>query len=121
MSELSQRRLEDLAIESVDWTHRGEHIRARSQRYGRSEFDVEPEWATEAALDPSRLIDRSSEHSIVVLGLSPSAPPKDPQDEGRLLKVWLVPKDLDRGDWWGASACEANASDRRKYWEKADE
>ncbi|MDP8928577.1 MAG: hypothetical protein M3O70_08400 [Actinomycetota bacterium] len=121
MSELDERPLEDLTIESVDWTHRAEHIRTRSERYGRSELDVEPEWATEAALEPNRLIDRASERSIVVIGLSLSAPPRHPQDEGRLLKVWLVPKDLDLGDWWGASACEANASDRRQYWEKTHE
>lgn len=38
-----------------------------------------------------------------------------------VLKVWLVPKDLERGYWWGASACDANDGDRRQYWEKIDE
>lgn len=121
MSELDSWRLEDLPIETVDWTHRAEHIRWRSQRYGPAEFDVEPEWATEAAMDRNRLIDRASDRSVVVIGWSSSAPPRQPQDEGRVLKVWLVPKDLQHGDWWGASACEANDSDRRQYQEKADE
>lgn len=35
---------------------------------------------------------------------------------GRLLKVWIVPKEFD-GEWWGASACVANARDRRD-WER---
>jgi hypothetical protein len=36
--------LEDLAINDIDWTYRGEHIRTRSKRKGPNEFDVEPEW-----------------------------------------------------------------------------
>ncbi len=44
----------DLRINSVEWT-RGQagHIRTRSSRYAGA-FDIEPEWATEAALDPAR-------------------------------------------------------------------
>ena len=44
---------EELPIETVDWQHRADYIRQRSVRKGQpNEFDVEPEWATEAALDP---------------------------------------------------------------------
>lgn len=108
----------DLPIDSVDWTHRGEHIRTRSARYGQQEFDVEPEWATEAALDPDRIVGRgSSPTSVEVVGLSPAAPPRRASDFGRVLKVWLVPKDHPpTGDWWGASACDANDKDRADYW-----
>lgn len=108
----------ELPIESVDWHYRGDYIRTRSQRKGSNEFDVEPEWATQAALDPRRLVSRgSSGSSIEVLGFSNDAPSRVPGHRGRVLKVWLVPKENPpSGDWWGASACDANANDRREYW-----
>lgn len=109
---------EDLRIDSVDWLHRAEYIRTRSQRYGANEFDVEPEWATEAALDPDRLVGRgSSSTSVMVVGWSNSALGREPETIGRVLKVWLVPKDHppSSGDWWGASACEGNSNDRQAY------
>lgn len=37
------------------------------------DFDVEPAWATEAALDQERMVDVASEGSIIVLG-SPTRP-----------------------------------------------
>lgn len=41
-----------LRIDSIEWTdERAEHIRTRTKRIGPGEFDIEPEWATEAALD----------------------------------------------------------------------
>jgi hypothetical protein len=107
-----------LRIDSVDREHRAEHIRTRSTRYGPGEFDVEPEWATEAALDPQRLVGRgTSATSIQVVGCSQSAPVRVPEEVGRVLKVWLVPKDHPpvSGDWWGASACEGNERDRQMY------
>ncbi|MGH8902012.1 MAG: hypothetical protein ACRDYA_10090 [Egibacteraceae bacterium] len=109
--------LTELRIEAVDWTHRAEHIRHRSRRHGPDEFDVEPEWATEAALDARRLVAVTEGRSIVVLGRSVSARPRDCHEEGRILKVWLVPADLETGLWWGASACDANARDRKLYGE----
>ncbi len=114
--------LADLPIDAVQWTDAvAEHIRTRSLRYGRPEFDVEPEWATEAALDRRRLVrpGRSkSGESIVVLGLSPSAPGLTPAAVGRVLKVWLVPvTHPPAGGWWGASACDADLRTRRIYWE----
>lgn len=36
---------DELEFEHIDWTHRGEYIRTRSQRKGPAEFDVEPQWA----------------------------------------------------------------------------
>jgi hypothetical protein len=110
-----------LPIDSVDWTHRADHVRERTIRYGATEFNLEPEWATEAALDENRLVGQgSSATSVEVVGLSVSAPPRGPADPGRVVKVWLVPKDHPpKGDWWGATACEGNARDRRDYWEEA--
>lgn len=100
--------VDELPIVAVDWLYRAEHIRMRSKRYP-GDFDVEPAWATEAALDPGRLVDIASEGSIVVLGFSGEA--------GRVLKVWLVPKDdmPSSGEWWGASACAANDSNTKDY------
>jgi len=115
---------EELRIDTVDWLHRGEYIRTRSQRKGPNEFDVEPEWATEAALDPRRLVGPgSSETSIQVVGRSTGAPGRAPGTTGRVLKVWLVPKENppSSGDWWGSSACDGNSTDRRNYGREADD
>ncbi len=115
----------DLRIDAVDWEHRGDHIRTRSERYGAAEFNVEPEWASEAALDPDRIVGPgTSATSIEVVGMSSSAPARSGECNGRVLKVWLVPKDQagspPSGDWWGASACDANDRDRRDYWGEGD-
>jgi len=100
--------IEELPILAVDWIHRAEHIRTRSTRR-RGDLDVEPGWATEAALDPDRLVDVAGEGSIVVLGSC--------ERTGSVLKVWLVPKDdmPTSGEWWGASACVANERNVRDY------
>ena len=100
--------IDELPILAIDWLHRAEHIRTRSARQP-GDFDVEPAWATEATLDPDRMVDVASEGSIVVLGFSEQA--------GRVLKVWLVPKeDLPAsGEWWGASACAAKDRNIRDY------
>lgn len=114
---------DELRIDDVDWSHRADHIRSRSARYGPGEFDVEPEWATEAALDPQRLVGPGGGRSVEVVGYSPSAPARGREGTGRVLKVWLVPKEdpgeAPRGAWWGASACDGNERDRRDYWEEA--
>jgi hypothetical protein len=110
---------DDLPIEAVDWEHRADHLRDRTMRYGDGEVNLEPEWATEAALDPKRLVGPgSSKTSIEVIGFSPSAPAAVTGQSGRVLKVWLVPKgDLQSGEWWGASACVGNGRNQREYWE----
>ena len=110
--------LAELRVETVRWTRAAaEHIRTRRARYPDrvSEFDVEPEWATEAALDPDRLVATTGGASIEVIGRSGSAPPRTPNEKGRVLKVWLVPEDMDEGAWLGASACAANGKERRAY------
>lgn len=44
----------DLRVDSVIWTTgQTEHVRTRSSRYP-SAVNLEPEWATEAAMDPKR-------------------------------------------------------------------
>ena len=107
--------LDELRIDAVDWAHGAQHLRTRTDRYGSGELDLEPEWATEASLDPRRIVRATKSKSLEVIGWSESAPPRRDGDGGRLLKVWLVPKRIDHGEWWGASACPANERDRRNY------
>jgi hypothetical protein len=107
-------RLEELQINDVEWTIEGaDHIRTRVERYGSGEFNVEPEWATQAALDPNRVAGLTAGYRLVVIGWSASAP--GPEGRGRLLKVWIYPKDLTTGSWLGVSACAANEKDRKAY------
>ncbi len=65
----------ELPIDTVDWEHRADYIRQRSTRKRQAkEFDVEPEWATEAVLDPGRLVRGSGSESglsVEVIGHSP--------------------------------------------------
>jgi hypothetical protein len=102
----------ELPIDEIDWLHRG---RTRSARNGPKEFDVEPEWATEAALDERRLIapDPASKsgRTIRVVGWSDGA--------RRVLTVLLLSKDQPpTGAWWGVNAWAANSRDARLYrWE----
>lgn len=104
-----------LLINEIWWSpERSEHIRSRSKRYEPKEFDVEPEWATEAALDPKRIVGLAGGRSgsLEVIGYS--------QGATQLLKVWLYPDDVPRGRWHGVSACKANSTDRRNYQEVQD-
>jgi hypothetical protein len=104
----------ELRIDSLEWTReRTDYIRTRSKRKGQDrEFDVEPEWATEAALDPSAVIrrDRASKSGlgIRVTGYALGA--------GRVLTVIVLPKDHPpTGDWWGVNSWAADDRDRREY------
>jgi len=105
---------EDLPIESIDWTHTREHVEERASRKGTTEFSPTTTEATQAALDPYRLVGPGSKRSIRLIGLSVDAQPR-PGEIGRVLKVYLVPKALHLGDWWGATAMEANRGERRLY------
>lgn len=104
---------EELIIDAIDWQHRGDYIRTRSQRRP-GDFDVEPEWATEAAFDDNRKITApdpasKSGETIRVLGYSQSA--------DRILAIVLRPKnypELD-GTWWGVNAWAANSTAIRRY------
>jgi len=113
----------DLAFAEVDWTEAIDHIRHRGQRQDQpAEFDLEPEWATEALADPHRLVGSAGSRSgltIKVLGWSPSAPARQTGQRGRLVKVIAAPKDHPpAGQWWGATAMDANDADRRRYEEE---
>ena len=113
----------DLEFAEVDWSEAVEHIRDRRGRTGRAdEFDVEPEWATEALADARRLVGAAGSRSgltVKVLGWSPSAPAREAGGHGRLLKVIVAPKDHPpAGRWWGATAMDANDADRRRYEEE---
>lgn len=47
----------DLRFDEVDWSDAIEHVRNRGDRTRRpADFDIEPEWATEALADPRRLV-----------------------------------------------------------------
>jgi hypothetical protein len=102
--------LEDLIIETIEWVEEvANYIRTRSQRRP-GDMDIEPEWATEAAIDPHRLVGVGIEPktgresgSLTVVGHSPAA------DE--VLAVWLRSKDLGGGDWYGQNAAKA-----RRQW-----
>jgi hypothetical protein len=105
----------NLPIEDIDWHYRGEYIRTRSRRRP-GDFDVEPEWATEAASDENRKIaapDPSSKtgQTIRVLGYS--------QAVNRVLVVILRPKNLPDvdGSWWGVNAWAASSTAMRRYQE----
>jgi hypothetical protein len=113
--------LTDLTIDAVHWSEeRIEHIRTRSLRKGPEDLDVEPEWATEAALDPRRLVRLAAvaadpaAQSLVVIGWSPGVPPA-----GAILKVWIWSDEPRRsGTWNGGSAAKASGTDRRRYEEQ---
>ncbi|MGH8981357.1 MAG: hypothetical protein ACRDWE_10115 [Acidimicrobiales bacterium] len=99
--------LETLRIESVTWEDEAvEHMRARRREQGVRCPD--PEEATEAALEPNRVVRvAAGGRSLKVVGYSAMA--------GTLVKVWLWPKDFAEGDWYGGSAVDANPSDKRAY------
>jgi hypothetical protein len=104
---------EDLWIEDVDWTYRGNYIRTRSERRA-GDYDVEPEWATQAVMDEHRLVaapDPASKNgqTIRVVGYSGSA--------DRVLVVILLPLDWPpiTGHWVGVNAWAANSTHIRRY------
>ncbi|UNX55047.1 hypothetical protein MF406_01815 [Georgenia sp. TF02-10] len=107
----------ELVFEEVDWSETVEHVRNRSGRLSRpGEFDVQPEWATEALADRQRIVGSASSRSgltVKVLGWSSSAPSREAGRRGRLLKVIVAPKDHPPTErWWAATAMEANEADR---------
>lgn len=99
--------LTELRIDAVEWVPGGvEHMRARRAEQGA--WCPEPEWVSEAALDPRRVVRVAiPDRSLKVIGWSGSAE--------RLLKTWLWPSDLEAGMWLIGSATEANTSDAKRY------
>ena len=102
--------LGDLRIDEIDWEANGEHLQTRSQRRA-GDMDLDPEWATAAALDPYRMLRARGNDALEVVGSSPSAPPV-----ARILKVWIRPMySIDDAKWEGGSACPAGPNVRRIY------
>ncbi len=100
----------DLRVDSVTWTpEQAEHVRTRSKRYPGA-FDIEPEWATEAALDPQRRFGlgpaSKTGEGIRVIGRSVSA--------DRVLSVILIPQlHPPAGEWLGVTAWVTKGRDLR--------
>jgi hypothetical protein len=104
--------LSELPIDEVVWSEeRANHIRTRAERKGPAEINIEPLWASEAALDPNRLVRRGGgRESVEVLGYSPSA--------RRVLLVWIYTAEHPPGGiWQGGSAIAAGRRLRAAYWE----
>jgi hypothetical protein len=107
-------RVADLSIDSVEWLfEQAEHIRARSTRYPGA-FDIQPEWATEAALDPRARIGLSpaskTGEGIRVTGWSRGA--------GRILTAILIPMDHPPiGAWLGVTSWVTKGRELRDYGE----
>ena len=89
---------------------RAKRIRTRAERKGPAEINIEPLWASEAALDPNRLVRRGTgRDSVEVLGYSPSA--------RRVLLVWIYTTEHPpTGVWRGGSAIAAGRRVRVAYW-----
>ncbi len=104
--------VEALPIEEVVWSdERAKHIRTRTERKSAGETNIEPQWASEAALDPNRLVRRGTgRDSVEVLGYSPTA--------RRVLLVWIYTSvHPPTGVWHGGSAIAAGRRLRAVYWE----
>lgn len=109
--------IQELRIDAVLWTQdRIDHLR-RSQR-NPGEADLHPEWATEAVMDPWRIVtvaasDSPNNAALKLIGWSASA--------NTLLKVWIWTEDPRNVVWMGGSAVRANGSDRNRYDEVKNE
>jgi hypothetical protein len=108
--------LENLHVEAIEWPDViAEYIRTRSSRRPR-DMDIEPEWGTEAALEPMRILGATTNPetgleslSLTVIGYSASA--------AEILAVWLRPKRMNEGEWFGQNAARARRQWRRAYME----
>ncbi len=102
----------DLRVDSVTWTAgQAEHVRTRSSRYPGS-VNLEPEWATEAAMDPKRRfgLDPASKtgEGFRVVGRSATS--------GQVLTVILIPQEHPpTGAWLGVTAWVTKGRDLRDY------
>jgi hypothetical protein len=102
----------DLRVHSVTWTDaQAEHVRTRSSRYPGA-VNLEPEWATEAAMDPKRRfgLDPASKtgEGIRVVGRSATS--------GQVLTVILIPEEHPpTGVWLGVTVWVTKGRDLRDY------
>jgi hypothetical protein len=110
--------LGDLYINDVEWgTDEADHIRHRAERKDQpGEMNIEPEWATEAAVDPfaiRRLPNQQPSRSLIVAGWSEAAQ--------AVLRVFIIPVDLGAGRWQGTTAAKAADRVARQYWRNRKE
>jgi hypothetical protein len=112
--------LESLRINGVEWPpDRAAHIQTREERKERKEHDIEPEWATEAATDPHRMLrlpdaEKPETQALIVIGYSPSC--------DRILRVFIWSDDPESSDVWnGGTAAVAGRSTVRRYWRERGE
>lgn len=109
-------------IIEIDWpAWSSEHLRSRTRRYPDilDELDIEPEWATEAALDEFGLLSLTVENDLRVTGWTPHAPSAPwGQRPGRVLRVILKPQEIDEGSWSGVTAAPAGQKAAEWYWRK---
>ena len=110
--------LKDIEVSSVLWSEEASaYIRTRSSRRPRDR-DIEPEWATEAATwsgamgswaPPPPGSEAIESESLMILGFSESA--------RSVLRVWVRPLDMDRGEWLGVNAAFVKRSVARRLLE----
>jgi hypothetical protein len=114
--------LSDLRIMEISWPEWcARHIKSRILRYpdNADELDIEPEWASEAALDPSGRLSLTLENDLRVTGWSQHAPSASwSQRPGRVLRVVLKPVDVANGSWSGFTAAPASQKAADWYWRK---
>jgi hypothetical protein len=102
----------DLRVDSVTWTAgQAEHVRTRSSRY-RGAVNLEPEWATEAVMDPKRrfgLAQRARQARESGSSAGPRRPP-------RCWTVILIPEGHPpTGAWLGVTAWVTKGRDLHDY------
>ena len=116
------RRLGDLEVIDVTWSEwSAGHLRTRRARYpdDQDELDIEPEWASEAALDPERWLSVTKENDLRATGWSLHAHPATwSHRRGRVLRVVLKPIDIDDGYWSGVTAAPASREAAERYWRR---
>ncbi|PZS40362.1 MAG: hypothetical protein DLM62_03330 [Pseudonocardiales bacterium] len=100
-----------------------EHLRTRRERKeSEHEFNIEPEWAVEAALDPAALLGdggSTSRESVLVIGRSTSAPPLQYGEVGRVLAVYVIPATHPPdGRWFVVTAWTAGRRQWSAYWKE---
>jgi hypothetical protein len=116
------RRLSDLDIVDIEWSDwSANHISTRTTRYSddKDELDIEPEWATEAALDPYGRLSLTQDGDVRVTGWTGNAPSASwSQRTGRVLRVVLKPVDINEGHWDGITAAPASQRAAEGYWRR---
>jgi hypothetical protein len=116
------RRLIELQLITISWSAwSAHHLQTRTERYPDvpDELDIEPEWATEAALDPEAFLSLTKENDLRVTGWSRSAQSAPWSGRsGRVLRVILKPVDIDEGCWSGITAAPASQQAAEWYWRR---